>query len=83
MIQDAFFIFAYSINTDSNVFLLEQEGYSVEKRMVSGNNAELYLSSEKNMRNSIIWYDGKAGLIFYISAQLDEYELINLAEKVK
>lgn len=81
--QNSLLVFAYSESADSGVFFLDQEGYFVEEIVVNGRTADLYLSKDVNLSNSIIWCDEEAGIIFYISGRFSREELKSLAESVR
>lgn len=81
--QNEMFIFAYSEKTDSSIFFVEKEGYSVEETEVLGCSGDLYTSEDGSQPNGLIWYDLESGYVFYISGQFDGKELINFAGSVK
>lgn len=75
--------FSYSVSPESAMFYVVKEAYLIEEIQVSGKKADLYISTDGNQSNGIIWCDENAGIIFYISGRLDGEELKILAESVK
>lgn len=83
---------------DSNVInfvyyqMFEGRSHVVEKRAEFDNNwkavsvnaltADFYTSKSQKYANEIIWIDEQAGVVFEISAFLEEQEMIMLAESV-
>ena len=66
-----------------SVFYVEKEGYTVKSVTVAGHPGEVYVDHESNPVNGIFWVDEEKQIMFCISAQLTEEELIAAAESVK
>lgn len=54
----------------------------VQNAMVGEHSAVIYLNSEGNKMNVIVWYDEAEKMQFYISSTIDIDELIKVAESV-
>ncbi len=75
-------IFLYTYGEASKIFL-KQEGYTVKPVTVAGHPGEVYVDHASNPSNGIIWVDEEKQIMFFISAQLTEEELLAMAESVK
>ena len=74
--------FTYSTIPQNADFFVKKENYEIKQVSVSGNLADFYLSVDGTESNGIIWCDDNAKVVFFISAMLDEDELLTLAESV-
>lgn len=81
--QNEMLVFVYSEDFKSMAFFLKHEGYVVVDAIVDGGKAELYLSENEGLNNSIIWSNEETDVIFYVSGYFDGNQLINIAESVK
>lgn len=74
------FTYAYGARTDS-VFV-QTETYTQSSGLVNGITADIYLTSQKNETNVIIWYDPDTDTLFCINTKADQSSLIALAAGV-
>jgi hypothetical protein len=65
-----------------SVFYVNKEGYTVKAVTVAGHPGEVYVDHVSDP-SGIIWVDEEKQIMFFISAQLTEEELLALAESVK
>lgn len=74
--------FIYASNSDDISWFLEKSHTTIKSVNVDGIPAELFLTDNSEVANAIVWidYDNTA---FLVSAFLDEYTLIKIAESVK
>lgn len=81
--EDEFMLsFVYTYGEASKIFL-NQEGYTVKPVTVAGHPGEVYVDHVSNPSNGIIWVDEEKQIMFIITGQLNEEELLALAESVK
>ena len=68
---------------DSSAFYVEKEGYTVKPITVAGHPGEMYLDHISDPNNGILWVDEEKQIMFVLSGQFTEEELLALAESVK
>jgi len=71
--------YAYS----STLMLVNNEDAVVRSAMVGEHSAVIYISSEVDRNNGIVWYDEVKKIQFCISSKIDIDELIKVAESVR
>lgn len=77
-----FLKFKYAHNADEQFWLFDMTYSELTPTKVNGIDADLLLSRDENTANSVLWVlpDNTA---FFLSAFLDEEDLIRLAESVE
>ena len=75
--------FYYTYDADAAGIYLEQEGVDVKSVLIGNIFADLYLDEIEENANSLVWVDEKSGVLFCISANCNEEELIKIAESVE
>lgn len=71
-------------NSDSSLLLnFGEQGADVHRGTVGEYPAEIYIARSKDEQNAVIWTNEKENTLFYISAFIDEDELIKMAESVE
>lgn len=78
----ALLIFGYSKSAGAVDLYVSRDDAIIKPATVCGNSAELYLHSEEDHFNNLVWTDNSSGLIFWIVANLDEQSLLQIAESV-
>ena len=80
--EERFLKFMYAHNADEQFWLFDMTYSEVTPTKVNGIDADLLLSHDENTANSVLWVlpDNTA---FFLSAFLDEEDLIRLAESVE
>lgn len=73
--------FGYCYGTGSPQLFVKCDEYRCKQAITSIGTVNLYTSTEMN--NSIVWSDAENGVLFCISADMSEDELIALAESVR
>lgn len=74
--------FTYTDDTTSNSLFTKSEDYQQYSASVKDVPADVYITSEENETNVIIWQDLHTNMLFQISAMADYSELIKIAEIV-
>lgn len=74
--------FTYMTNSNSSSLFVEAEEYIQKKVLVHSLPGEVYISKEENHSNGIIWTDDTSGTLFFISGNLQEADLISIAQQV-
>ena len=74
--------FYYVRDADAASIYLEQKGVEIKSVLISNIFADLYLDENEENANSLVWVDEKNGVLFWISANCNEEELIKIAESV-
>ena len=74
--------FYYVRDADATSIYLEQKGVEIKSVLISNIFADLYLDEDEENANSLVWVDEKNGVLFWISANCNEEELIKIAESV-
>ena len=74
--------FSYIHNPDETVWQVNTSQSIVKQTNVNGNPADLYITTEVENTNALIWTD-QNNSAFYISGYLDEETLIKVAESVE
>lgn len=75
--------FYYAYDADATSLYLEQEGVNIKPVRIGDIYADLYVDEIKGNANSLVWVDEKSGVLFCISANCNEEELIRIAESVE
>lgn len=75
--------FSYIYSGDGNSLFVEAEDYDISAAAVGQCPADVYIARNSGETNVIVWEDPSEGVLFYISAMLDEPALIKLAESVE
>ncbi len=80
--EEQFLKFMYAHNADEQFWLFDMTYSELTPTKVNGIDADLLLSHDENTANSVLWVlpDNTA---FFLSAFLDEEDLIRLAESVE
>lgn len=73
--------FSYIHAPDETKWLVDRSNMVTTQVQVNDNVAELFISTDSNYANAIIWSDAE-DTVFYLSAFVDETELIRIAESV-
>ena len=68
--------------TELNPLFIGGEDYDQYSASVNGHTADIYITSQENKNNGIVWADAEQGVLFLIAAPMDEEGLIELAESV-
>lgn len=79
------FEFGYIQNAEESpddIFFIA-ENAEKQSASVQGMPADLYIEKKEDVANLIVWRDEETSTLFYISAYLDETDLISLAESVR
>lgn len=74
--------FSYSSSLKETALFLETVEYELHTVKVNDNLAEVYIASDDTETNAIIWIDSTQDILFYISAPLNQDELIKMAESI-
>lgn len=74
--------FYYSCDADAAGIYLEKEGVDIKSVRIGNIYADLYVDETKGNANSLVWVDEKSGVLFWISANCNEDELIKIAESI-
>lgn len=56
--------------------------YSIKHCMIHGNRADLFISQSPADCNTVIWYVAEYGVAIYVSAYLEEADILKIAEKI-
>ena len=80
--ENALIVLTYACG-DGSVYFIEKEGYTVKPITVAGNPGEMYLDHISDPNKGIVWIDEEKQIMFSITGQLTEEELLALAESVK
>ena len=80
--DDAVIVLTYAYG-DGSAFFVEKEGYTVKPITVAGHPGEMYLDHISDPNKGIVWIDEEKQIMFSITGQLTEEELLALAESVK
>ncbi|HIQ68826.1 MAG TPA: DUF4367 domain-containing protein [Candidatus Avoscillospira stercorigallinarum] len=75
--------FSYSHGDDSLSLFVEHIASEVQTVCVNGRDAELYLSTDSNTANVLLWKSEDDRVLFYIAANLPGETMIALAESVQ
>ena len=73
--------YSYLIGRQKRVLNFQLEGMSVTKAQVNGMQAELYVSRSGGP-NTLTWTDDIHGIVFWLSGELTDHELLRIAESV-
>lgn len=79
------FEFGYIQNAEESpddIFFIA-ENAEKQSASIHGMPADLYIEKNEDVANLIVWWDEETSMLFYISAYLDETDLISLAESVR
>lgn len=79
--QGKFLKFYYLHDSNEAVLGLYTEGYQCINTTVGDLKGEIYLADDQDMENAIVWKDEST--IWYLSAFLDEEELLKLAKSIE
>lgn len=74
--------FYYAYDAEATSLYLEQEGVNIKPVWIGNIYADLYMDEIEGNANSLVWVDEKSGVLFWISANCNEEELIKIAEGV-
>ncbi len=74
--------FTYQVGLDELTFRVEWEKAQIQHPFVADVQADLFLNTEGGA-NAIVWTDEAKGAVFLIAAQLDEKDLVRVAESVQ
>lgn len=75
--------FGYSLNPEAINVYVENTNVQTKRVLVGDTPADLYLDNSAGESNILTWVDSSTDTIFWIVAQLDEDELIKIAESVE
>lgn len=75
--------FGYSLNPEAINVYVENTNVQTKRVLVGNTPADLYLDNSAGESNILTWVDSSTDTIFWIVAQLDEDELIKIAESVE
>lgn len=75
--------FSYLYGSESNPLFMDSEHFEFKSVTLSSGSAELFIALIEGETSSIVWNDDNKGILFCVSANLSEQELIALAEGVK
>lgn len=75
--------FGYSLNPEAINVYVENTNVQTKRVLVGNTPADLYLDNSAGESNILTWVDSNTDTIFWIVAQLDEDELIKIAESVE
>ena len=73
--------FNYTVDPSEPIWFIDRNNSITMQTSINGNAAELFVSTDSNTGNSIIW-STEDNTSFFISAFLSEEELIRMAESV-
>lgn len=73
--------FSYSHNPDETMWLVDRNNAVISQTVVNGRIAELFTSTSMDNASAMIW-STEDNTVFYLSAFLDDAELIRIAESV-
>lgn len=73
--------FAYYLGNNAGELFLDTQGYRCEMEEIDGKMAEIYISSDSQKSNGIVWNDGV--VLFQISGFLDRDALIQMVKKIE
>lgn len=76
-------IFGYSWDREAMKLYIEQENAEVRSVTVWNRPAEMYMHPEADALNELVWSDEDTGTIFWLSANLGEQEMLEVAESVE
>lgn len=74
--------FSYLDQSIDTVFLAEGVEYIQHHPVVNGAVADVYLATDENESNAIVWVDSKTETLLYITGYVPEEDLIRMAESV-
>lgn len=75
--------FSYLYGSDSNPLFMDSDHFEYKSVTLSFGSADLFIALTEGETSSIVWSDGNQGILFCIAADLQEQELIALAEGIK
>ena len=75
--------FGYSLNPEAINVYVENTNVQTKRVLIGDTPADLYLDNSAGESNILTWVDSNTDTIFWIVAQLDEDELIKIAESVE
>lgn len=74
--------FAYAYGGRADNFFVKTESYAQVEGAVNGVNADIYITSNKNEANVIIWQDPDTEILLCIHAKVEKELLITFAESI-
>lgn len=76
---------AYMPDSESGTvqILDDEEDMEATPVFVNGNSADFYYDKEENASSTLVWVDVDRNVIFWISAPLEESEIIKIAESIE
>lgn len=73
--------FNYSVNLDDTTWFIDRSNSITKQASINGSTAELIIATDDSNTNMIVW-STEDNVAFFISAFVDEDELIRMAESV-
>lgn len=80
--QNQIIQFTYQAGSNSYSAFFDAESYKHESVSVGDCEADIYLSTDQAKANGIVWTNQGGNILYSISAQLDQPELIKIAEGI-
>lgn len=80
---DALIQFSYISEPNNEKLYVDGVDYEKCEATINGNHAEIYISTNPEETNGIIWADTSTNTLFSISGNFDKDTLIKMAENVK
>lgn len=74
--------FSYSYGTMASMLFIQTEFHTKVEGTVNGAAADIYITSNENESNVIVWRDPETGTLLYLDAKMDKESLIAMAESV-
>lgn len=74
--------FTYAYGAITNSVFIKTENCTQSSGLVNGISADIYLTSQENETNAIIWHDPDTDTLLCINAKADQNTLIAIAESV-
>lgn len=75
--------FSYTVMTQGGVTVFVPNGDAVSEVMVGKNHGRLFIPQDPESLTKLSWTDDKAGIQFTIAADLDELDMVRLAEGIQ
>ena len=75
--------FSYTVMTQGGAIVFVPDGDSVSEVMIGNNQGRLFVPQDQESLTKLTWIDDEAGIQFTIAADLDEPDMVRLAESLR
>lgn len=81
--QETLIQFAYSSDIDTTRLFVDVVNYEKKSVLVDGLPGDVYLSENEEQTNEIVWIDTAENVLFWVSGDFTEDELLKTAESIE